>query len=81
VQEAAVIGIPSEKWGETPLAIVVPAKGTTPTAEELEAWCRERLAGYKVPRQFEQVDALPRNASGKLNKPRLREQFPGPAPN
>ncbi len=80
VQEAAVIGVASEKWGETPLAIVVPAPGTSPTTESLQAYCRENLAGYKVPQLYELVESLPRNPSGKLLKPQLREQFPGPAP-
>jgi O-succinylbenzoate-CoA ligase len=80
VQEAAVIGIPSEKWGETPLAVVVAAPDQSPTPESLKAWCKENLAGYKVPQLYELVDVLPRNASGKLLKPRLREQYPGPAP-
>ena len=80
VHEAAVIGVKSEKWGETPLAIVVPAPGSNPTPESLQNYCKENLAGYKLPRLFEIVDALPRNASGKLLKPALREQFPGPAP-
>jgi O-succinylbenzoate-CoA ligase len=80
VQEAAVIGLKSEKWGETPLAIVVAAPGTSPTTDSLKAYCKNNLAGYKVPQLFEFVDALPRNASGKLLKPRLRERFPGPAP-
>ena len=80
VLEAAVIGVASEKWGETPLAIVVPAPGTSPTPESLKAYCKENLAGYKVPQLYELVEALPRNPSGKLLKPQLREQFPGPAP-
>jgi len=80
VQEAAVIGVPSRKWGETPLAIVVPAPGASPTADSLRRFCREHLAGYKVPQLYELVDSLPRNPSGKLLKPLLREQFPGPAP-
>ncbi|RLQ23162.1 long-chain-fatty-acid--CoA ligase [Seongchinamella sediminis] len=80
VAEAAVIGVPSQKWGETPLALVVAAPGATPDADSLKAWCRERLAGYKVPQLYEVVDSLPRNPSGKLLKPQLREAFPGPAP-
>jgi acyl-CoA synthetase (AMP-forming)/AMP-acid ligase II len=80
VHEAAVIGVKSKKWGETPLAIVVPAPGSNPTPESLQNYCKENLAAYKLPRLFEIVDALPRNASGKLLKPALREQFPGPAP-
>lgn len=80
VQEAAVIGVASKKWGETPLALIVPAPGTSPTTESLKAYCQENLAGYKVPRLYEMVEALPRNPSGKLLKPELRKQFPGPAP-
>tara|TARA_R110000823_G_scaffold144958_3_gene275071 strand:+ start:25682 stop:27247 length:1566 start_codon:yes stop_codon:yes gene_type:complete len=80
VHEAAVIGVASSKWGETPLAIVVPAPGAAPTADSLKRWCREHLAGYKVPQLYELVATLPRNPSGKLLKPQLREQFPGPAP-
>lgn len=80
VQEAAVIGLKSEKWGETPLAIIVAAPGTSPTSDSIKAYCKENLAGYKVPQLFEFVGTLPRNASGKLLKPQLREQFPGPAP-
>tara|TARA_R110002111_G_scaffold112765_1_gene172602 strand:- start:1993 stop:2976 length:984 start_codon:yes stop_codon:yes gene_type:complete len=80
VQEAAVIGVASQKWGETPLAIIVAAPGTSPTPESLKAYCKEHLAGYKVPQLYELVDSLPRNPSGKLLKPELRKQFPGPAP-
>ena len=80
VQEAAVIGVPSEKWGETPLALVVPAPGATPDADSLRQWCRDHLAGHKVPQLYELVESLPRNPSGKLLKPKLREQYPGPAP-
>jgi O-succinylbenzoate-CoA ligase len=80
IQEAAVIGVKSSKWGETPLAIVVAAPGASPAADALEAYCREQLAGYKVPQLYEFVDSLPRNASGKLLKQKLREQFPDPAP-
>jgi acyl-CoA synthetase (AMP-forming)/AMP-acid ligase II len=80
VQEAAVIGVPSQKWGETPLAIIVPKPGTSPTTDSLKAYCKQNLAGYKVPQLFELVDSLPRNPSGKLLKPQLRERFPGPAP-
>jgi O-succinylbenzoate-CoA ligase len=80
VQEAAVIGVASQKWGETPLALIVAAAGTAPTAESLKAYCKENLAGYKVPQLYELVETLPRNPSGKLLKPELRKQFPGPAP-
>jgi fatty-acyl-CoA synthase len=73
-----VIGVPSGTWGETPLAVVVPADPTAPpTTEEIVAWCRERLASYKKPSQVVVVDALPRNATGKVVKPALRERFSG----
>ena len=80
VQEAAVIGIASKKWGETPLALIVAAPGASPTTESLQAYCRENLAGYKVPQLYELVESLPRNPSGKLLKPELRKQFPASAP-
>ncbi|MEP4147722.1 MAG: long-chain-fatty-acid--CoA ligase [Halioglobus sp.] len=80
VQEAAVIGVPSQKWGETPLALVVAAPGTSTDAQALKQWCKDNLAGYKVPQLYEIVESLPRNPSGKLLKPKLREQYPGPAP-
>ena len=80
VYEAAVIGVASAKWGETPLALIVPAPDCHPTADSLKKWCKAHLAGYKVPQLYELVDALPRNPSGKLLKPKLREQFPDAAP-
>jgi O-succinylbenzoate-CoA ligase len=78
--EAAVIGLPSEKWGETPAAIVVAAGDAAPTSGEVIDFCREKLAAYKVPRVVEFVDEIPRNLTGKILKRILREQFPGPAP-
>jgi len=80
VREAAVIGVPSRKWGETPLAIVVPAPGCNPTAASLETYCRQNLAGYKVPHLYEFVESLPRNPSGKIIKPELRERYSREAP-
>jgi fatty-acyl-CoA synthase len=78
VAEVAVIGVPSEKWGETPLAVVVPADpAAPPTTEEIVAWCREHLASYKKPSQVVVVDALPRNATGKVVKLALRERYSG----
>jgi acyl-CoA synthetase (AMP-forming)/AMP-acid ligase II len=78
--EAAVIGLPSEKWGETPAAIVVAAGDAAPTSGEVIDFCREKLAGFKVPGVVEFVDEIPRNLTGKILKRVLREQFPGPAP-
>lgn len=75
IADAAVIGIPSEKWGEAILGVVVTKEGKTLEADDLIQFCRERLAGYKVPRQFDFIDELPRNASGKVLKKDLREPY------
>ncbi len=75
VAEAAVIGVPDEKWGEVVRAIVALKPGMSVTAEDLVAHCRARLARYKAPRSVVFVDALPRNASGKVLKPELRAQL------
>jgi len=73
IREAAVIGVPDEKWGEALVAFVVRKPGATlPADEELVAFCRQSLAGYKVPRRFERVSELPRNPTGKVLKQELR---------
>ena len=77
VAEVAVIGMPHPRWVETPVAIVVPVEGRAPDESELVARCRERLAGYKKPSAFHFVDALPRNAAGKVVKRELRARFSG----
>jgi fatty-acyl-CoA synthase len=77
VGELAVIGLAHERWGETPAAVVVLRPGTTLTIEELRAWGSERLARYKLPTVLHVTGGLPRNASGKVMKNVLREQFAG----
>ncbi|KAA9166394.1 long-chain-fatty-acid--CoA ligase [Amycolatopsis acidicola] len=73
IGEVALIGMPDEKWGETPLAVLSPrTQGEPPTPAELEEWCTERLARYKRPRRIAVVEALPRNPSGKVLKTQLR---------
>ncbi len=75
VAEAAVIGVPHEKWGETVLACVVLRPGAAATARDLIDHCRAHLAHFKCPTVVELRDALPRTATGKLQKFRLREPY------
>jgi long-chain acyl-CoA synthetase len=74
VSDVAVIGLPDEKWGERVVAVVV-AGGKRPSPEELTEFSRKQLAGFKLPKQFVYVDALPRNAAGKILKRELRESL------
>ena len=75
VSEVAIIGVPDTKWGESLLAWVIPAPGARVSGDELEQYLRQSLAGYKVPRRYEFVDALPRNATGKVLKRELRALY------
>jgi fatty-acyl-CoA synthase len=75
IAEAAVIGTPDETWGETGLAIVALRAGESITEAEIVAHCRGRLARFKCPSRVIFVDALPRNATGKVHKPTLRDRF------
>jgi long-chain acyl-CoA synthetase len=75
VADVAVIGVPHEKWGESPRAMVVRVPGAEVTDEELIAYSRERLAAFKCPTSVEWVEALPRNPSGKVLKKDLRAPF------
>jgi fatty-acyl-CoA synthase len=72
VQEAAVVGLPDTKWGEAPHAWVVARSGATIAQDELRAFCRERMAHFKVPHSFTMVAELPKTATGKIQKFVLR---------
>lgn len=77
VLEAAVVGLPDEAWGEVVAAAVVRRPGMSVSAEEIVAWCRASLAGFKKPRAVHFVDELPKNASGKILKRELRRVLSG----
>jgi acyl-CoA synthetase (AMP-forming)/AMP-acid ligase II len=76
VQEAAAVGVDDEDWGQRLRAFVVPTEDADVTAQELKDFVRENLARYKVPREIVFLDALPRNATGKVVKRDLLEQHP-----
>ena len=75
VLEVAVFGVPSEEWGETVHAVVVVREGGSMTADDVVAFAKEHLAGYKVPRSVSFVDELPKTGSGKILKRELRAPF------
>ena len=73
VKEAAVVARPDEKRGEAPVAFVVPVEGAKLQADEIQCFCREQLADYKLPREIRIVDALPHTATGKIAKLELKK--------
>lgn len=75
VMDAAVFGVPDEKWGESVKAVVELSGGQEASPEELIAWCKGKLAGYKCPRSVEIMAELPRNPTGKLLKKDLRKPY------
>jgi fatty-acyl-CoA synthase len=75
VMEAAVVGVPDEKWGERVVAFVIPRPGIAPDPKELDLHCRDHLASYKCPKEYRVVEDLPRTSTGKILKRVLRERW------
>jgi acyl-CoA synthetase (AMP-forming)/AMP-acid ligase II len=78
VSQCSVIGVPDDTWGERVHAYVVPREAASVTATQLQMFCRDRIAGYKVPRTFTFVQDLPMSAAGKILKRALREDYARP---
>ncbi len=74
-EKAALIALPDEKWGEAVTAVVQLKTGVEVSEEELRKFCKVEIASYKVPRQVLFISEMPRSASGKILKYRLREQY------
>jgi len=74
VAEVAVVDVPDQRWGETGAAWIVLAPGSEASPGEIRSWAREHIAAFKIPRDIRVVDALPRNATGKVVKSELRNQ-------
>jgi fatty-acyl-CoA synthase len=79
VREVAVIGMPDDRWGEKPVAVVVLAEGVALELQDLADHCRMRLASFKIPKQLVIRESLPRNPSGKVLKRVLRAELEGAA--
>jgi acyl-CoA synthetase (AMP-forming)/AMP-acid ligase II len=75
IGDVAVIGVPDERWGEVPKAVVVAAPAASVDIEQVLAYCREHLASFKCPKSIDVVDALPRNPTGKILKKDLRKPY------
>ena len=80
VREVAVIGIPDDTWGEAVVAVMSLRQGARLALDELKSWCEGRMSAYKIPKKIQILDALPRNAMGKVTKPELAQRLTGQGP-
>jgi malonyl-CoA/methylmalonyl-CoA synthetase len=76
IAEVAVVGMPDETWGERVVACIIP-KGSPPSAEDVRAFAKERMASYKVPKDVVVMDDFPRSSVGKVIKPELASRLRG----
>ena len=75
VAEVAIIGVPSQRWGEEVMAVIVPRAGASPELASIAGWVKTRIASFKVPKQLSIVTELPRNAGNKVLRRVLREPY------
>lgn len=75
IADVTVIGVPDERWGEAVMAVIVCKPGHSLAHAELDSFCRQKLGGFKVPKRYDFVDTLPRNATGKVLKKDLRQRY------
>ncbi len=75
IAEVAVIGVPDEKWGEIPIAVIASESSSELNIDDLIDFCRSKMARYKVPKHFRFIEELPRNAAGKVNKVVLKDDW------
>ena len=73
IAEVAVIGVEDDTWGEAVTAVAALKQGTTLEFDSLKSWCEGKMSSYKIPKHLRIVEALPRNAMGKVTKPSLKE--------
>jgi fatty-acyl-CoA synthase len=73
IADVQVIGVPSEKYGEEVMAWVKPREGANLTGDELAAWCKGKIASFKIPRHWKLVDSFPMTVTGKVQKFKMRE--------
>ena len=73
IAEVAVIGVEDDTWGEAVTAVIGLREGASLDYDELKSWCDGKMSAYKIPKAIKIVDALPRNAMGKVTKPKLKE--------